>query len=131
MGRMYFPGEKAREYFPPREGNGDIVAKFGAWLTKEGAAVVAFIACAILAVAGLWDLLQWVIGNFRENFFFGFFSIIGAIWVIGFSMIPLYILYFIAYAAAWVLGWVCYNKWTFIVGLIVALLWYFLLCQVQ
>lgn len=120
MGRMYFPGEKAREYLPPRESRGDIVAKFGAWLTDEGAGIVACIVCVPPAIGGLWDLLKWLIGNFQENFIIGFFSIFGAVIMIGFAMIPLYILFFIAYAIAWVVGWLCYNKWTLLAAIIIA-----------
>ena len=126
MGRMYFPGEKAREYLPPRKSHGDIVAKFGAWLTKDGAAIIATVVCAIPAILGLINLLKWLLENFQENFFIGVLSIIGALWMIGFAMIPLYILYIVAYAAAWVLGWVCYNKWTLIVGIILVALWFFM-----
>ena len=120
MGRMHFPGEKAREYLPPRESHGDIVAKFGAWLTGEGAGIVAYIVCVIPAIGGLWDLLKWLIGNFQENFIIGFFSIFGAMIMIGFAMIPLYILFFIAYAIVWVVGWICYNKWTLLAAIIIA-----------
>lgn len=130
MGRMYFPGEKAREYLPPRKSEGDIVAKFGAWLTKDGANIAACIVCAISAVEGLLDLLEWLFRNFQESFFVGLVSIVGAMWVIGLAMIPLYILYFIAYAAAWVLGWICYNKWTLILSLILAAVWYYSSYQV-
>ena len=120
MGRMYFPGEKAREYLPPRESRGDIVAKFGAWLTGEGAGIVAYIVCVIPAIGGLWDLLKWLIGNFQENFIIGFFSIFGAMIMIAFAMIPLYFLFFIAYAIAWVVGWLCYNKWTLLAAILIA-----------
>lgn len=124
MGRMYFPGEKAKEYLPPRESEGDFVARFGAWLTEDGAACIAYIACAIPAVMGGVRLLKWMYGMFQENFFYGIFSIIGAAWMVGLSMIPLYILYFLIYAVAWLLGWLCYNKWTLIIGLLVASLCY-------
>lgn len=126
MGRMYFPGEKIREYLPPRESSGDIVARFGAWLTKDGANIVATIVCLIPAVLGIVDLLRWLIGNFRESVFIGLLSIIGAIWIIGFAIIPLGIFFWIAYAIAWGLGWICYNKWTLIAGLFLAALWLFI-----
>ena len=119
MGRMYFPGEKAREYLPPRKSHGDIIAKFGAWLTGEGAGIVAYIVCAIPAIRGLWDLLKWLLGNFQESFFIGFFSLFGAFFMIALSLIPLYILFFIAYAIAWGVGWLCYNTWTFLVALLI------------
>lgn len=127
MGRMYFPGEKVREYLPPRKSGEDIVAKFGAWLTGEGAGIIAYIVCAIPAIGGLWDLLKWLLGNFQENIFIGLVSIIGAIWMVCFAIIPLYILYIVAYAAAWALGWVCYNKWTLLAGLFLVMCFFVVL----
>lgn len=126
MGYMIFPGEKARECLPPREDTGDIVGRFGSWLTGDGAAIAAFVACAIPSVLGLYDLLLWILDKFQENLFFGIFSIIGSVWIIGFAMIPLYAMYFIAYAGAWLLGWACYNKWTLLVFVILVSLWFFI-----
>jgi len=119
MGRMYFPGEKVREYFPPRKSHGDVVAKFGAWLTGEGAEIVAYLVCAIPAIRGLWDLLKWLLGNFQESFVIGFFSLFGAFFMIAVSFIPLIILFVVAYAIAWVIGWLCYNTWTLLAALII------------
>ena len=112
--------EALKKSLPPRKSSGDIVAKFGAWLTGEGAGIVACIVCAIWAIGGLWDLLKWLIGNFQESVFIGIFSIFGAMIMIGLAMIPLYILYFIAYAIAWVVGWLCYNKWTLLAAILLA-----------
>ncbi len=81
MGRMYFPREKARKkylprrkkarkYLPRRKSENDIIAKFHAWLTKDGAHLFfAFRACVSSAVRELMALIKCVIGCVQENLF--------------------------------------------------------------
>lgn len=125
MGEGIFPGEKAKEYLPPRESSGDIVGIFGAWLTKDGAGYIAGIACVIPAIVGFVQLVIWVIRNFQDSFIAGIFSIVGA-WIaciIGYY--AFFIAFFFVYLLAWLLGWVCYSTWTLIiVGAIVAFIRY-------
>lgn len=124
MGRMYFPGEKIRERLPKRESDGDIVGRFGAWLTKRGAEGAYFCSYFLIIAFIIIRLLVWIVNCFQVGFFRGVFSLFGAWFLV---IISIYLSIVIAIAVCmivWALGWLCYNKWTLITSLILASSWY-------
>ena len=127
MGRMYFPGEKIRQRLPKRESDGDIVGRFGAWLTKHGAIVAYYIAYWIVVSLVLARLFLWVIQTFRSNIFFGILSCYGALAIAWVSMVPSLVIAIIVGAVVWMLGWLCYNKWMLIGVFFLISLWYLML----
>lgn len=123
MGKMYFPDEKIREYLPPRESGGDCVARFGAWLTNDGALYISCVLVYVIpALLGIIQLILWIIHTFQKGSLLGFLSIIGAccaayyIGIIGFYVLMPIV--WIIWGIIWLFGWVCYNKWTFFAWLI-------------
>ncbi len=123
MGRMYFPGEKIRQRLPKRESNGDIVGRFGAWLTQRGEQVYIgawFITMACVVIR----LLVWVYQCFQVGFFRGVFSLIGAWFLAIICMYASIVVGIAACIVVWMLGWLCYNKWTLIASLALVALWY-------
>ena len=126
MGRMYFPGEKIRQRLPKRESDGDIVGRFGAWLTQIGEQVYIgawFVTMAFVVIR----LLVWVYQCFQVGIFRGIFSLIGAWFIAIIFMYASIVVGLAACIVVLVLGWLCYNKWTLIVSLILASLWYMML----
>ena len=120
MGRMYFPGEKVREYLPPRESRGDIVAKFGAWLTKKGVEKAYFGSYFIILGCIIIRLFVWVYQSFQVGIFRGIFSLVGAYFLAWISVYASFVGTIIVCIVVWMLGWLCYNKWTLIISLSLA-----------
>ena len=120
MGVMIFPGEKLKEYLPPRESKGeDLVAKFGAWLTSDGARYGAIVAYVALMTWGTIKFIMMLIQTFQE----GFFAVIfGLIWLPFLGILGYHGIIFASqtvYTVIWILGWICYNKWTLLAFLTV------------
>ena len=126
MGRMYFPGEKIRERLPKRESDGDIVGRFGAWLTQKSEHVYIGAWCIAMTFVVI-RLLVWVYQCFQAGIFRGIFSVIGALFIAGICTYASIVVGIAACIVVLVLGWLCYNKWTLIVSLILASLWYTML----
>ncbi len=124
-GGMVFPGEKIRDYLPPRENSEDMVGLFGAWLTQKGAWYVMYVVGGVLMFLGGSKLLIMLISAFQG----GFWSAVwGVICVTFLGWIGFYAIGFILWAVfgmVWVLGWICYNKWTLITFLSTVPLLYF------
>ena len=121
MGEMFFPGEKVKDFLPPRDsGNNDIVARFGAWLTEDGATYIGFAVASIPAIWAIIKLVGWVIGAFEDFFLLGFLAIFGALIAIGIGYYVFALIYAIVYAIAWVFGWICYNVWTLLSAIALA-----------
>lgn len=127
MGRMYFPGEKIRERLPKRESDGDIVGRFGAWITQKGVEQAYIGTCFITIACVVIRLLVWVYKCFQVGIFRGIFSLIGAGFLTIICMYASIVVGIAACMVVWVLGWLCYNKWTLIASLILILLWYVML----
>lgn len=126
MGTAFFPGEKVKNVLPPRDNNTDLVGRFGAWLTADGAAIIGVAIPAIPALLGTIKLVGWVWSVFQDNFFLGILAIFVAIIALSIGYCVYYLAYIMVYVIFWLLGWICYNVWTLLATIVIVfLIWGF------
>lgn len=131
MGWMIFSGEQVKEYLPSRDKADDWVGVLGAWLINKGTigafwlsfcGLVAYYLYKSLCIAA--DFILHDVGVFFGIILLPFWAAIYAL-CLCVGVLLSEVISFIVAAIVCMLGFICFNKWTLLITIILSMVsWY-------
>lgn len=123
-GMLWLPEAQIKECLPQRTSGCDCVGRFGVWLTNGGALAAYYGAYYLVISCVALRLMVWVVQVLAQRAFYGILAGYGALLIVWISILPSLGIAIVAYIVIWLIGWLCFNKWTLITTIALAVVCY-------